>query len=362
MISFSYINQTTEASGLKEVQLAESGLCGVFGRSGAGKTTLLRWLAGLIEKEGTIEAFGAVWQGLSGSLRVEARQVGYVPQESALFSHLTVAGNLALAKPFANRAVVEKAELLDVLMLEPLLDKPVTELSGGERQRVALARALLVNPRWLLLDEPLSAVDQVHRRVIGHYLKQLSARLPILLVSHSEQELGALCDNILLMDEGCLRAQGSPSELFSRPDLQISHRDSAASLLLAQMMEYDPVHHTQHLMVDGQPLEIPADKAVVTAAGETLPLRLMCRDIILSRDTLQGTSLRNGFSVTVIGIHSTAESQVLVRLQLAEQKLLARITERSAEELKIKLGDPIYAYVKAVSLVTSADVASLPAR
>ncbi|GAA5216608.1 ATP-binding cassette domain-containing protein [Corallincola platygyrae] len=423
MIHFLLYKHWNNLFSSQSVELASTGITGIYGRSGEGKSTLLRWLAGLESLEGQIEFFGECWQrsvrtqtihGICATglhedwaasvgnaesaagaesaehaesaestesssslhnqhsetqacpaLKPELRQLGYVPQHSALFSHLTVIENLKLAKPFPNPEIASLEQLIDLLSLRSLLDRPVAVLSGGERQRVALARAICVRPSALLLDEPFSAIDEGHRHIIASQLKIWAKKLPVILVSHAQEELGALCDKVLILDKGAVVAQGQPGDVFSRPDLLISHRDNAASILMADFLEYDHNRRLRRFMVEGQPMALPMDSAHWDEGGQAaeegrVALRLLHRDMILSRGPLTGTSLRNGFEVTVLALHTTAESQVLVRLGLGEQKLLARITQCSAEELRLSEGEQIYAYVKAVSLVTHADALSPP--
>jgi molybdate transport system ATP-binding protein len=145
------------------------GVTGLFGPSGSGKTSLLRCLAGLDrEALGRILVGDQLWLDSDAGLfvPVHRRGVACVFQDGDLFPHLSVEGNLRYAQRRARRAAPARKEVVDWLALEPLLSRGTTALSGGERQRVSLARALLSGPRLLLLDEPLSALDEVGRREI----------------------------------------------------------------------------------------------------------------------------------------------------------------------------------------------------
>jgi molybdate transport system ATP-binding protein len=188
----------------------------VIGRSGAGKTSLLRAVAGLVEPQrGRIAAGGELWFDADSRLhlRPEERQVGYLPQEYALFPHMTVAQNVGFA---ARR---ERPDLLAEVGVGHLSGLRPAQLSGGERQRVALARALGREPQVLLLDEPFGALDAITRGEIRRALRENLRRvsLPTLLVTHSFEDAAALADRIAVLEAGRLVQVGSAAELRRAP-------------------------------------------------------------------------------------------------------------------------------------------------
>jgi len=191
-------------------------LLGLFGPSGSGKTTLLEVAAGLRRPQTARIAVGdAVLRDTSAGIDVPIRErgIGYVPQDSALFPHLGVRGNITYG---AERGkAVPLQPILAMLSIEPLIDREVSDLSGGERQRVALARAMVSSPRLLLLDEPLSAVDVPLRRRILESLGDwvTMARVPTLHVSHDAGDLQVATDHVLILREGRLAGEASASEL-----------------------------------------------------------------------------------------------------------------------------------------------------
>ena len=173
----------------------------LVGPSGAGKSTALRILAGLERRAvGTLRFDGETWAGPGIFVPPHRRRVGWVPQDSCLFPHLSVAGNLAYARPTAS-AVREMAERLG---LGPLLDRRPRNLSGGERQRVALGRALLAGPRLLLLDEPFAALDEALRTRLAAELAALCREraLPFVVVSHRASEVEILADEVWTVGDG----------------------------------------------------------------------------------------------------------------------------------------------------------------
>jgi molybdate transport system ATP-binding protein len=175
------------------------GTTALYGPSGAGKTTLLELIAGIrTPRSGRIELNGRVLY--DGAIRVppRARRIGYVPQDDALFPHLSVRQNVFYGSASKSNDVI------DVLEIGSLLDRGVRRLSGGERKRVALARALLTRPDVLLLDEPLAGVDLPLRdRVLG-YLVRVRDEFPIpaIYVTHHMQEVEAICNEIVVLERG----------------------------------------------------------------------------------------------------------------------------------------------------------------
>lgn len=194
----------------------------IFGPSGAGKTSLLDLIAGLRQPGSALIQLGE--SALTDTTRgvdvpARFRQIGYVPQDLALFPHLSVRRNLLYGhKPEAeNSPLFRVANVVRILEIEPLLDRDIGNLSGGEKQRVALARALLSSPRLLLLDEPLSSLDAKLKNQILPFLKRVRSEfpLPILYVTHSTEEVAALCDEVMMLERGRIIRRGTPEELFS---------------------------------------------------------------------------------------------------------------------------------------------------
>lgn len=182
---------------------AGAGLTAIMGPSGSGKTTLLRAIAGLERLSGRVQVGDAVWQEGRNFVPVHKRAVGYVFQEPSLFSHLSVEGNLAFALK-RNPRGADKAAIIDLLRIGALLPRNVARLSGGERQRVAMARALLSGPELLLMDEPLSSLDQAARAEILPLIRDVAARVPVLYVSHDPLEVARLTGRVVYMQNGRL--------------------------------------------------------------------------------------------------------------------------------------------------------------
>jgi molybdate transport system ATP-binding protein len=202
-------------------QLEEGALLSIYGPSGAGKTTILRILSGLTEvASGHIEVDGVPWLDTDHRIDLPTRHrpIGFVFQDFALFPHLTVRQQLEFALPKKEDTSIVN-ELLDLMELEALQDRRPAVLSGGQQQRLALARAIARRPRLLLLDEPLSALDDEMRFKLQEYLLKVHRhyRLTTLLVSHYMPEILRLSDKTIILEKGRITRQGPPADLFSLP-------------------------------------------------------------------------------------------------------------------------------------------------
>ncbi len=193
----------------------------LLGPTGAGKTIFVECVAGIYEPErGRI----LIDNEDVTRLRPEERRIGYVPQDYALFPHLSARRNIGFGlevRRFEAREIAARtAELAGLFGIEPLLDRPIRTLSGGERQRVALARALAIRPRVLLLDEPLSAVDEQTRETLCIELKRIhhELRTTTVHVSHNFEETLSVADRIGVINRGRMQQIGSPGDIFRRPD------------------------------------------------------------------------------------------------------------------------------------------------
>ncbi len=342
-----------------DLHLPGRGVTALFGHSGSGKTTCLRAMAGLEKANSGYFSLGdTVWQDDARDLFVPTyrRQLGVVFQEASLFPHLSVFDNMRFGQKRAPRSEHgRKTPSLDdtaaLLGIGHLLDRAPAELSGGERQRVAIARALLANPRLLLMDEPLAALDLKRKQEILPYLERLHRELaiPVIYVSHSPDEVARLADHLVLLDGGRAIASGPLNEVLARIDLPAGFADDAGVVLELAVAEHEADDLTR--------LEFSGGKIFVSRRIESVGSRLRCR--IHARDvslTLaphsQNSSILNCVDAVVVELGPTdTPGHVLVRLDAAGHPLLARITRRSAERLSIRPGLPVTAQIKAVALL-----------
>ncbi|WP_295769543.1 ATP-binding cassette domain-containing protein [uncultured Mucilaginibacter sp.] len=256
MISINIHKQLHMAQGKSmlnvNVQIASKSFTAIYGPSGAGKTSLLRMIAGLMPPEGgCIEVEDVTWFNSVKeiSLPPQNRDIGFVFQDNALFPNMTVEENLLYALPKnADRSKVYK--LLKMVGLDNLVRQRPELLSGGQKQRVALARALVRQPKVLLLDEPLSALDDINRVSLQSYLQQLHDEfgLTTIMVSHNVSEIFKLADNVIHLDNGLVKQNETPARLFNIPDAQ--HE-------LTLIGEVVQVNHTEiFILADGNVIKV----------------------------------------------------------------------------------------------------------
>ncbi len=332
-----------------------AGVIAVFGRSGAGKTTLVNMLAGLLRPDSGRIAVGGrtLFDSASGvDVPPERRRLGYVFQEGRLFPHLTVRGNLGYglkrAPPDERRINLE--HIVDLLGLEALLARRPHDLSGGEKQRVALGRALLANPRLLLMDEPLAALDQQRKAEVLPFIEQLRDDLgiPIVYVSHAMEEVIRLADTLVLVSDGRTVAVGAVDELTSRLDLRpLTGRYEAGAVIEARVVRHDEEFELSELAFPGGTLRVPG---LDLAPGADLRIRIRARDVALALEPPKDISILNVFPGEVRDIGAEPGAQVDILLDLGGTALWARITARSRQDLGLTVGSRVYALVKAVAI------------
>jgi molybdate transport system ATP-binding protein len=340
-----------------DCEIPASGVTAIYGPSGSGKSTLLDCIAGLRDADpgSEISFCDQTWQSDQNQLPPWERGIGYVFQDARLFPHLDVNANLDFA---ARRAGAEPPAPRDTLIqwlgLGELLTRTPDTLSAGQRQRVAIGRALLSAPQLLLLDEPLANLDhRASAQCLG--LLQLLAdklNLPMLYVSHDIEEVSALADHILLLDQGRLIDQGSMLELSSRLDSRLSHQEQAAAILVGEISAQDDSFGLTEIAVAGQTLYV---NHLDQPAGARRRVRIPARDVSICRSRPQDSSILNILPVTIAEIEACKDARLLLRLSLGEQHLLARITRKSAERLKLKTGDGVYAQIKSAALLSEAN-------
>src|SRR5471032_237714 len=341
-----------------DLQLPGRGVTALFGHSGSGKTTCLRCIAGLEQaEEGFIQVNDEVWQDSSKKIFVppHKRAIGYVFQEASLFPHLSVLANLefGLKRIPKQQRRVDMAHATELLGISHLLDRHPQHLSGGERQRIGIARALLTSPKLLLMDEPLAALDSQRKNEILPYLQRLHDELdiPVLYVSHSQDEVTRLADHIVLLSDGKALASGPIGETLARLDLPLAMGDDAGVVIEGHVSAYDEHYQLLTLQLPASQLQMRVAHAPL-ALGKQLRFKIQARDISLSLQGSDRSSILNRLPVTVTSeLGADNAAHVLIRLDAAGTPLLARITRYSRDQLGVHPGQQLWAQIKAVAVL-----------
>ncbi|MEH0712320.1 molybdenum ABC transporter ATP-binding protein ModC [Vibrio owensii] len=346
-----------------DLSLPGNGISALFGRSGAGKTTLINVISGLVTpKQGKVSIGEHVlFDSDAGiNLPTHKRKIGYVFQDSRLFPHYSVKGNLLYGVAEKDDDYFDK--VTELLAIKPLLKRFPISLSGGEKQRVAIARALLSKPNLLLMDEPLASLDMPRKREVMPFLEELSEQvnIPIVYVTHSLQEILRLAQHLSILDKGRIMTSGKLEEVWAshamRPWQSFSDHSSLFEGKIA-------THHEKYALTCVK-LAPSACLWVQKVDGEPdTPIRLQVRanDVSIALEKPVSTSIRNVLPATVASIEAFSAGEdkqsITVSLKLDEDcNLWATITPWALDDLNLKVGDEVYAQVKGVS-VTQRDIA-----
>lgn len=331
-----------------------NGITAIFGPSGSGKTTLLRCIAGLeMPDEGHLTVNGDTWQSPAAFTPTHKRALGYVFQEASLFPHLTAKGNLHYAVKRSGAVLTTEMydRVMAVMGIAPVLHRYPDQLSGGERQRVAIARALLIQPRLLLMDEPLASLDAARKQEILPYLERLRSAfdIPMLYVSHSMDEVARLADHAVVLDHGQIVAQGNVADVFSRLDLPLPGGEDAGVILAGRVVERDAQWQLMRVAFAGGGELWVRDGG--DALNQTVRLRVLARDVSLALAPHDDSSILNRLPVEVVEINGADEAMAFIRLKAGGEYLIAQVTRRSVAHLQLAPGKAVWAQIKSVAIV-----------
>jgi molybdate transport system ATP-binding protein len=331
---------------------ALAGFTILFGASGAGKTTVLDCIAGLSgPDEGRVAVGGEDLYDSEKKRNVAAwkRRIGYVFQDLALFPHLTAQENVAygLHALTPQERQARTGNILQTFRIEHVRDRRPAQISGGERQRVALARALVTDPRALLLDEPLAALDRPTKSHILADLRQWKQnhRVPILYVTHSSEEVFALGDEVIVLDAGRIVAQGRPHEVMRVPRLetvaQLSGFENIFNVGVVALHE-DRGTMTCRLGTGTLELETPLVRAEV---GSRLRVGIRAGDLLLATQSPRGLSARNVVPGT---IRALEQRDVIVSafVDCGGKEFEVHLTLAAREALHLAPGKKVWLVVK----------------
>ena len=319
----------------------------LFGPSGSGKTSLLDVVAGLRPAaSGMVRLNSEVLSDSAQGVHVPAhrRRLGYVPQDLALFPHLSVRGNLLFGRQSGQQGAIKPKEILDLLDLGGMEERRVESLSGGERQRVALGRALLTEPRLLLLDEPLASLDAPLKARVLPYLMRIrdELRIPMLYVTHDRLETLSLADEILILVRGQMLQQGAVHAVFNRPASL-----AVAGLLAVETVQPGRIESRAEDLVQVRvgPTLLTAAEAGLSAGVTDVHVCIRAEDVILTK----GADVRSSPRNHLVGlVEAVTRDGALMRVDMdCGFPLTALLTRQACAELELQTGDRATALIKA---------------
>ena len=346
---------------------ALAGFTILFGASGAGKTTLLDSIAGLTDPdEGRIAIGGEDLYDSEKKQNIAAwkRRIGYVHQDLALFPHLTAEQNVAYGLRALSGAErqTRSREILDLFRIGHLRDRRPAQISGGERHRVALARALVTEPRALLLDEPLAALDRPTKSLLVGDLRQWNQnhRVPILFVTHNGEEVFALGDEVIMLDAGRIVAQGQPHEVMRAPRLEtVAHLAGFENIFDAKVLALHETRGTMTCLLEGRASPaVPAGPSAVACGkveletplvraevGSHLRVGVRAGDLLLATQEPHGLSARNVLPGT---IRRLVQRDVIVAAMIdcGGTEFEVHLTLAARDALQLASGKSVWVVVK----------------
>lgn len=332
---------------------APGGVTILFGPSGSGKTSTINCIAGVLRPDaGFISLDGITLFDSERSINIPIRErgVGLVFQNLALFPHMTALGNVEFAARDSSRQARRRQslEFMERLRIAHTAQRHPRDISGGEAQRVALARALASRPRLLLLDEPLSAIDEQTKQGIISDLKMINKdlKLPIIYVTHNRDEAISLGDHLVVYDSGRVAATGEPLEILGRPvSLKVARLTGVENLFEGVVIKKEIDAGTMTVELKDKEgtalLEVPAGRE---AAGERVTVAVRSGDILIATEEPRSTSARNIHRGRLLSIEERdASASLRVRSGVI---WTVSVTRQAVGELGLQPGQDLFLAIK----------------
>ncbi|WP_084545293.1 molybdenum ABC transporter ATP-binding protein [Derxia gummosa] len=338
-----------------ELTLPGAGVTALFGPSGSGKTTCLRAIAGLESHcRGRVAIGDEVWQDSDAGVfvPVHRRPLGFVFQDARLFPHMNVRRNIdyGCKRLQTGARRMDFDEIVELLGIAHLLDRKPARLSGGEQQRVGIARALMTSPRVLLLDEPLSALDEARKAELLPWLVKLrdELALPMIFVSHAMSEVARLADHLVLLERGKVLASGPIGEVTARADLALARSEEGGVVVATRLGLRDDGYGLSRLDFGGGAIWV---SRVEREPGAAVRVQIAARDVSIALDPPSRSSIQNVLPALIVARSDDERGRSLIQLDAGGVRLLSRVTRRSAEQLGLRPGLAVHAQVKGVAVL-----------
>ena len=340
-----------------------NGITRLYGPNGSGKSTIISALGGFINSIETRIIFNGNELHDTDKHPPNKRPFGIMFQNPILFEHLSVEENLDFVikrnqMKNQNKSSISKEYLIKHLELNSLLNRSPENLSGGEKLRVVLARTILKQPKYLLLDEPMSDLDIKYKAKLLVFLKNFNKKfkIPILYITHSIEEISQIGDQIVLIKDGKKIANGSVSDILNTNSFgDLTGKFELSSVLDGIVISKDHNLHITTLDLDGQKLIVPG---LPGNFNNLVRVRIRSRDILLSLSPLETKITENeleGLISTIEIENNSAFSELVILLKNLKknkniQKLRARITTYNLKKMNLSRNDTVFIYISSVSI------------
>jgi molybdate transport system ATP-binding protein len=345
-----------------------AGVTMLFGASGSGKTTLLRCVAGLIcPDSGQIKIGEQILFDSSARVDVPVpqRKIGLLFQSLALFPHMSVAKNIEYGLDGLDRTLAQQRteDILELFRISDVRQHKPSEISGGERQRVALARALVTDPRVLMLDEPLSALDYVTQSQIIEDLRAWNAArdIPILYVTHSQREVFALGERVISLENGKILSQGTPQDVLEAPTHEsLAQLAGFENFFDATVVSISNDYGTMLCRLVGAETEVEVPLSRVEV-GSKIRIAIRAGDIIVAGEFPRALSARNVVPAKIISLRR--EGAMVIAEIDAGRRFEVHLTPGACRSLSLKPEQQIWLVIKTHSWrLVAGTVVSAPRR
>lgn len=344
-------------TGKLQLEWPKAGIHVLFGPSGCGKSHLLRSICGLEKAQGHISFNDATWLDSPNKKEVPChkRNVAMVFQDSQLFPHLNVKQNLLFAFKRSSATLQDLESAIDHLKISHLLEHNVKQLSGGEKQRVSICRSILSKPDLLLMDEPLASLDWQSKAEILPYIQRICHewQLPILYVSHSLDEVMQLADQIIFMEKSdgvsCIKKVGPLIDLLQDIDNPFNQSSHACSIIEGMWVN-EPFLQDGLAKIQLEEQAIYLNQKHYHQFDENVRLTINASDVSISLSHALDSSILNILNGCIQAIKYEESGHCLIQMLVDGQTLLSRISAHSAKRLNLKVGQNVFAQIKAVAL------------
>ena len=340
-----------------------NGITILYGPNGSGKTTIISALGGFINNLETRIFFNGNALHDIDKYPPNKSPFGIMFQNPILFEHLSVEENLDFVikrnqLKTQNRSLISKEYLINQLELNSLLHRSPENLSGGEKLRVVLARTILKQPKYLLLDEPMSDLDIKYKAKLLVFLKNFNKKFktPILYITHSIEEISQVGDQIVLIKDGKKIDSGNVSNILNRSSfVDLTGKFESSSILEGKVYGHDKNIHMTTIDLNGQKLVVPG---LLGNLNDIVRVRIRSRDILLSSSRIKTQITENELQGSISSIeieNNSAFSELVIVLKnlkknRKKQKLRARITTYNLKNMKLSINNTVFIYISSVSI------------